>query len=50
MKWQVTFKKNDNSDVEVVYAGQVNLFEFIGLLEIEKDKLKQILKDRIKDD
>jgi len=31
-----------------MYTGEVNLYEFIGLLDIEKEKLKQNLIEKVK--
>jgi hypothetical protein len=46
--WQVIFQKQKNGDVSIMYTGEVNLYEFIGLLDIEKEKLKQNLIEKVK--
>jgi hypothetical protein len=45
--WQVTFRKEENGDITVVYTPKVNLYEFITALELEKEKLKEQLLRKI---
>lgn len=46
--WQVTFKKEKNGNITIVYSGKTNLYEFITALDLEKDKLKEHLLGKIK--
>ena len=48
MSWQVIFQKRKDGNVDVIYAGKVNLYEFLGILEVEREKLLEMLREKVK--
>ena len=45
--WQVIFQKK-NGEINVFYTGNMNLYEFFGVLEIERETLKERLVKKVK--
>ena len=45
--WEVRFLKTKDGKVKVVYGGAINLYEFFGVLDIERETLKQRLLESV---
>lgn len=48
MSWQVIFQKRSDGNLDVMYVGDVNAYEFLGLIEVEREKLLELLKSKIR--
>ena len=47
-KWSVRFQNNEKGEIDVIYSGEINLYELLSVLEIEREKLKTQLVDNVK--
>lgn len=45
--WQIIISKDAEGQINVIYQGDLNLYEVLSLLELEREKLKRTLVERI---